>query len=876
LRRRAACAAAAVLVVLAGCTALPVIERDECGNGIVETGEDCDSFSPGPGLVCRDPGSIGECRIDCRAASDGSRSACPPGWGCTLDAICRPPSNEFMPPVEIEVGGVHTITSGDFDGDGRVDLLARDRPDGLGQARLQTLYFDERGRLDDTRGFPKRVLSPTLHDVSGDGRTDLLFSTGRIGMILGRADRSLVPETFGSYRLPGTAARLLAVGDRFVQEDAALIVLTSVGGVPGFYVPQGENSELKSIGETPIPLESMIADPAVGNVHDDPIASPCNELVFAGPGEDGFWVGDACYTGDDGLPAWRDTIALTRIPIDPPQAIDGAPQLVDMNGDGHLDVLVGVGGVAYVAYGDGTTLAPAIQYMLVVANPDAPDPLPVAMPVAAGDFTNDGFVDFVFPNIMLLSRATPNNPLPTYRNDYGNSGAGWTVARIADLNDNGRPDVVAAGNDDSNIDFFNGSGTDFLVRFTVPTDGPVKDMAVADFDGDQINDLAFVELATTAGDRDTVKIAYGASAGPPLAPLAAARVENIEALSGYTELGVGNLIVDSGEPVPSGGQDAVLTLLETAGDRIPLAPYTLTSFSQDGSTDASIAFGLAGGHFGLGPGGDVLALASDEPFPSGLAFWLAPDILASSSLPRRMADLPATLQPIFIDGLNVQVRLASATADLDGDGRDESLWMMPYRSDVPRDDGPPREQCAVLILRTPAGAATPLADPPLVLDEPCTTPALLAVDADGDSLPDLLLLTGDAEGTTQGKLVAPLEAAGRPAQTKKQLSILWNDGQGGFTADSGALVSAAADSPEAFTALEATPLSAFRLAYISETAVRLVSATSFPRALTTPVTLAEITGATGIVAGDIDGDGIVDLAVAAAGDVQIVRAGLTQ
>lgn len=879
-RARAALGLLATLGLLAAfgsCTALPVIERGDCGNGVVETGEDCDTFAPGVGLVCRAPGSIGECRIDCRAASDGSRPACPAGWGCNVDAICRPPASDFTPPLAIEIGGVDQLKAADFDGDGRTDLLASDRPDGLGIARLQLLYFDERGALDDARVFPKRVLAPLVHDVSGDGRSDFVFSTGRVGMILGRADRSVVPETFSSYRIEATDARVFPVATVTILDDSPLVVLSSVDGVPGFYVAQGEQSELLTRGESPLSLEQMAGGgPTLGNVFDDPLVSPCDELVFAGFGDNHFWIADPCTTepGTERV-LWRDQIQLTRVDVDSDNPIDSAPLLVDVNDDGHLDVLVGVSGFAFVSYGDGSTLAPAERYQLDLANVEATEPVDVPMPVAAGDLTADGFVDFVFFNYLLLSRPTPNDPRPTYRNDYGNQGAGWTAAQIVDLNGNGKLDVIAGGSDRLNLDFFNGTGGQYVVPGVVTTSGPVSHIAVGDYDGDLIQDVAFVELARSAGQPDTVKIAYGAAAGPPTAPVAAARVQAINGINTYTEFGISFMIIGSAETDSSGTQDAVITLLETAGDRMPLAPYTLSTFSETGSTQAADALALAAGHFRSSRSSDVLALGTDGPFGSNLALWLAPDILNTSSSPVRLADLPATLQPIAISGASVSVMVAGISADLDGDGRDESLWLMPYRSDTP----PPGadvadEQCALLIVRTPAEGELPVLDEPIVLGERCTSPALLASDADGDHHPDLVILTGDAEGQLASKLELPLEIGGGVSPGKKQLSILWNDGQGGFDPADSTLVSAADDSPLAVTTLPPTAQQPFRLAYVTSDAVRLVNASTFPRALAAPTTLAPISGGTSIVAGDLDGDGIVDLAIATAGDVQIVRAGL--
>ncbi|HEX6244014.1 MAG TPA: hypothetical protein VFZ61_24025, partial [Polyangiales bacterium] len=94
------------------------------------------------------------------------------------------------------VGPLHGLLAADFDGDGRSDLVARKPTDRLDRSQLAFHYFAERGALVETRDFPKFVLSPALTRLSPDGRADLAFSDFRIGLLLGRADRGLVPEAF--------------------------------------------------------------------------------------------------------------------------------------------------------------------------------------------------------------------------------------------------------------------------------------------------------------------------------------------------------------------------------------------------------------------------------------------------------------------------------------------------------------------------------------------------------------------------------------------------------------------------------------------------------------------------------------------------------
>src|SRR5512146_1809892 len=78
---------ALVLVgALSGCTDLKDIPAGVCGNGVVESGEDCDSTS----TSCGQPDTSSACRLVC--ADD---SGCPTGWHCGTDGICREPTGKF-------------------------------------------------------------------------------------------------------------------------------------------------------------------------------------------------------------------------------------------------------------------------------------------------------------------------------------------------------------------------------------------------------------------------------------------------------------------------------------------------------------------------------------------------------------------------------------------------------------------------------------------------------------------------------------------------------------------------------------------------------------------------------------------------------------
>jgi hypothetical protein len=838
-------AAVTALFGFAACADLPRIGAQLCGNGVVEPPESCDTFAPDAASPCRPPGTAGACHLDCRRRADGSRPACPTGWGCDAQGICLRPTDEFVPLPEIDLGAVDSLLAGDFDGDGRADVVSREPVDAIGRTRLHVHTFGPDGTLVETRDFPKPVASPVITDLSGDGRSDLVFSDFRVGVLLGQADRSLVPETFSSYRFRGARVRVVSVFDDWLMSIAPVVSVTAIDGVPGLYVPD-QSGPVRPVGGPQVAVEDLVGDLVTGHVVEGPDTSPCRELVFAAREATSFWLVDACTRAPSGGPVvWRETVEWWTIPLDPPAAIDKAPLIADMNGDGHLDVLVSAGGRRYVSYGDGQRLAPGVPYALAAAGRA---PMEIPMPLAAGDFTGDGAVDFVFADHLLVSRRAPSDVVPVYTPAHANRAAPWTVARIADLNDDGRPDVVAASSGWLGASFFNGSGADTLTAFEIPTQEPVTMLDVADFDGDHVEDLALLEAAPAAGGRDTVTIAFGNLAGPPAAPVPVARIRQVEQLCPFTGSNLGNLFVASTETV-NGMKEGVVAWLEGSGDRVPFAPYQLVS-AAEGSILSSAALGVAVGQFAVAGRRDVLVMATlGSPDAFDHHFWLLPAPLDPTNAASKIGgSLDGRLRPIVAGGFSIRVDLAAAAADFDGDGRDEAVWAMPADAD---------QSCGLAFTAIrPDGTLGVAAGGTIFVDEPCLAPQLASLDADADGAPDLALLTG---------------GHGDP---DRKLFVLWNDGQGGFSASNATRIGAAADSPQQFAVLPATIDRSVGFAYVTADRAAVVTATGAPRQFSPPKMVAALQNGTGIAAADVDGDGIVDLAVASAGNLRVLKAEL--
>jgi hypothetical protein len=253
---------------------------------------------------------------------------------------------------------------------------------------------------------------------------------------------------------------------------------------------------------------------------------------------------------------------------------------------------------------------------------------------------------------------------------------------------------------------------------------------------------------------------------------------------------------------------------------------------------------LGGAFTGTAPG-DVLALAfSEVPNDVGIQFWLLPALANSPGTPSRLAGgLPPDVHPVIADGQGLQ--LASISADLDGDGRDEALLAMP---------GQDAEHCALLAFGVEPQQV--LEKRRLIVPEPCAQIELAAADADADGRVDVLWLAGRADGSD------------------RRLSIFWNDGTGGFSVDQRSIISDFAASPLAFAVLSANAVRSTRIAYATSLGLELVPITPVTRELGPVELLAPMLGSTGLTAADINGDGTVDLVAAAGGNLQVLAAGL--
>ncbi len=858
-------ALSSVALFASGCTAFPDIPSGVCGNDVIDAPEeDCDSFPLPltPGSVCRPKGSVGECHLDC-STRDGKQPSCPAGWGCDSDAICRRPTGAFLPPVMVGDVGAWSLSSADFDGDGRDDVMSSEPLDAIGATRVKFYYFDRQANLADTRSFPKLVLSPTIKAFPGDApRSDLTFSIGPLGVMLGRADRSWVPETFSSYRIDDTAVRVAPIADpRFGAPTAFISLLSptsSASASPrsGLYVVDEGTGQLRAQAQVDWGIDDLVGEMTSGNLIEDKDSSPCLDPVFALRAHESFTLLNVCrFDEAHNQPTYRAPLEQTEIALDPPAVIDQGPLIADMNGDGHLDVMVSAGGQPYVSYGDGTTLATATPYRVTFDNLDISPDIP--MPVAAGDFSGDGAPDFVFSDRLLISVGKASSGLPVYSDVVRNRlGGPITSAKIADFNGDGYLDVATGSSSSLNVQLFSGAPGPLFSTSLISTTSYVQSLASGDFDGDRVDDLAVLETPRVGETTNVLKIGFGTPLGELVPLSAAAQLNAVAQLAAVDTGGIGGLVMASSNPI-AGHSSGAVTLMNGDHDRVLFAPFALTDFSATRSVLDSGAFSVAVGEFTRKGSGDLIALAYNLPEPKSddvtpMNLWLVAGALSPGAETQRSPiDLDSRLQPVkFLDqNSDFTSDVASASADLDGDGLDEAIFVMPAGAD--------QTQCGILLVGVSATGNIPVAaKDPIFLDDPCADPVVVPVDADGDKFPDLAVLTG------------------RNDDPDRKLYLFWNDGSGGFANTNFVLISSPDDSPQAFTVLPGSKEQPLAFVYVTDRELRRTTATS-ARVFSTPSTLlSPIIGGTGVTAADVDGDRVKDLVLAQSGRLSVLRAQL--
>ncbi len=117
-----------------------------------------------------------------------------------------------------------------------------------------------------------------------------------------------------------------------------------------------------------------------------------------------------------------------------------------------------------------------------------------------------------------------------------------TSAKIADFNGNGYLDVATASNASLNVELYNGTPGPLFAGSIISTSAPVQSLAVGDFDGDLIPDLAVLEASRSGETTNTLKIGFGTAWGSLLPLRSAAQLNQVAQLAAVGGGGIGALV----------------------------------------------------------------------------------------------------------------------------------------------------------------------------------------------------------------------------------------------------------------------------------------------------------------------------------------------
>lgn len=256
-----------------------------CGNGVVDSRtEDCDSF----GATCarRAPA----CRLTCDRTADGG-GVCPTGAGCGTDGICRQPTGLLGNASNPVSAGATTLLTGDFDDDGRTDLVGAPAFGSSAGARVHV--FDENAALATTVSIDVALRLPLVRDFDRDGIDDLGFGIvgndiGAFGALSGRRDRTFATILFPSVAIPKTESVgtvINVVDSRIMLPQAELSALVLIEHDAAGSHLRNVNSDTASGGNTnldvtfPISPDQIAGRPRTGIVFAPSVDRGCGDVI---------------------------------------------------------------------------------------------------------------------------------------------------------------------------------------------------------------------------------------------------------------------------------------------------------------------------------------------------------------------------------------------------------------------------------------------------------------------------------------------------------------------------------------------------------------------------------------------------------------------
>ncbi|MFO1019786.1 MAG: FG-GAP-like repeat-containing protein [Planctomycetales bacterium] len=424
-----------------------------------------------------------------------------------------------------DIGDFSTPTLGDLNGDGRLDLIAG-KQDGMFSCYLNTgtltvpAFTLQTGTANPLDGEDLgNVSCPTLGDLNGDGRLDL---------IAGNFDGSFsYYQNIGSATTPAFT-RLTGAANPLNGQNVGYLSAPALGDLNGdgrldllaqnfdgkftYYLNVGpyRPTMARQFGSAN-PLNTadvgFNTKPTIGDLTGDGLP----DLIV------GSYDGTFFYyknTGTVGNPAYTLQTGASNPLNGQSFGPRSSPALGDLNGDGLLDLIVGIaGGTVRYFQNTGTATNPAFTMITGFGDPlDGQSTPSSACSPALGDLNGDGLLDLVLGTqpggfVYYQNTGTSTAPVLSLQSPATNPLNGKDVGKYAsptlgDLNGDGLMDLIS-GNKLGEFIYYQNTGTATTPAFTEqrdtwnPLNGQVLGIAgnlysaaaLGDLDGDGALDL---------------------------------------------------------------------------------------------------------------------------------------------------------------------------------------------------------------------------------------------------------------------------------------------------------------------------------------------------------------------------------------------------